>query len=48
MKRECNYRNCNMEVKGKKNKQYCSRSCKQQEQTYRKREVKKINKLNGK
>ena len=48
MKRICNYRNCQKEVEGKKNKQYCNRSCKTQEQTYRKREIKKQIKENGK
>ena len=45
MKRNCNYRNCEKEIEGKKNKQYCNRSCKTQEQTYRKREIKKLEKL---
>jgi hypothetical protein len=42
--RKCNYRNCEKTIDGRKDKKYCNRSCKTQEQTYRKRELKKINK----
>ena len=39
----CNYRNCKKPItEGQKNKQYCNRSCKTQEQTYRKRALKKL------
>ena len=40
--RKCKYRNCDREIEGRIDKQYCNRSCKTQEQTYRKREAKKI------
>lgn len=45
---KCKYRNCKRDIVGRIDKQYCSRSCKTQEQTYRKREQKKLEKLNGK
>ena len=39
---KCKYRNCKNDIVGRSDKQYCNRSCKTQEQTYRKRERKKI------
>ena len=43
--RKCNFRRCNKEISGRKDKQYCNRSCKRMEQTYRKREKIKNEKL---
>ena len=51
---KCGYRNCSKELiigegsKFRYNKQYCNRSCKTQEQTYRKRELKKLQKIKDK
>lgn len=36
--RKCRYRRCLKEIDGRKDKQFCNRSCKRMEQTYRKRE----------
>lgn len=44
--RLCKYRNCRKEIKGRKDKQYCNRSCKCMENTYKKREIKKNEKIN--
>ncbi len=43
MKREeiCNYRRCEKELTGRKDKKYCNRSCKGMEYTYRKRNLHK-------
>ena len=43
--RKCNFRRCGEEISGRKDKQYCNRSCKRMEQTYRKREKAKNEKL---
>ena len=40
--RRCKYRNCEKEITGRKDKLFCNRSCKKMEQTYRKRELKKV------
>ena len=42
----CKYRNCEKMIKGRKDKQFCNRSCKRMEQTYRKRQMKKDEKNN--
>lgn len=43
--RNCKYRNCNKEiVEGRSDKIFCNRSCKRMEQTYRRRNLKKLNK----
>ena len=44
---KCSYRNCKNKIKGRKDKIYCCRSCKCMEQTYRKRENKKLENKNG-
>lgn len=45
MGKKCNYRNCKKEITdGRSDKQYCNRNCKDMEQTYRKRNKKKLNK----
>lgn len=42
----CKYRNCkNFILRGRKDKQYCNGSCKRMEQTYRKREKIKYEKV---
>ena len=46
--RKCKYRRCGKKITGRKDKQYCNRSCKRMEQTYRKRAIKKLMKLNEK
>jgi hypothetical protein len=43
----CEYRNCKNNVKGRKDKKYCCRNCKDMERTYRVRQQKKIIKQNG-
>lgn len=43
--RNCNFRRCGKEISGRKDKKYCNRSCKKMEQTYRKREKSKNEKL---
>ena len=40
--KKCKYRNCNKDIFGRSDKEYCNRSCKTQEQTYKKREMKKL------
>lgn len=46
MKR-CKYRNCKKPIlSGRSDKQYCDRSCKKMEQTYRKRQKIKDEKIN--
>lgn len=42
--RRCEYRNCNKIVEGKKNKKFCSKSCRSQEAVYEMRDKKKIKK----
>ena len=43
----CRYRNCKKEIlSGRKDKQFCNGSCKRMEQTYRKRQKKKDEKIN--
>ena len=44
--RICKYRRCDKEIEGRKDKLFCNRSCKRMEQTYRKRERKKNEKIN--
>ena len=44
--RICKYRNCNKILNGRKDKKYCDRSCKCMENTYRKRDMRKYEKIN--
>jgi len=40
--KKCRYRNCRKEItSGRSDKEFCNRSCKRMEQTYRKRKLKK-------
>lgn len=42
--KKCKYRKCQKEIIiGRSDKVFCNRSCKQMEQTYRKRNIKKEN-----
>jgi hypothetical protein len=44
--KKCRYRNCKKEItSGRSDKEFCNRSCKRMEQTYRKREKAKNEKL---
>jgi len=48
MRREkiCNYRRCEKELSGRKDKKFCDRNCKDMEYTYRKRNLYKQIKYN--
>jgi len=49
MKRECSYRNCNIDItEMRKDAKFCCVSCRKMEQTYRKRRVKLIEKYKQK
>lgn len=42
IERICNYRRCNKQLNGRKDKKFCNRGCKDMEHTYRKRKLFKI------
>jgi hypothetical protein len=47
--KKCRYRNCKKEINsGRSDKEFCNRSCKRMEQTYRKRKLKKDEKTDSK